>query len=266
MHSVLARRSTRLAGLVSIAAATALGLVGVAGASSTHAPTASPQTTSAPVSDKQIPNLTKVESSIEAYYGDTVVGSEHYASPTSNYARQVGGIERRIEGYLGARQHGRKQAIVLDVDDTTLLTYNYELEHTFAYDPASNAAYVEAEKMTEVFGMPKLVSWAQAHGYAVFYVTGRPEAQRDATAGNLAKVGYEKPAADHLFLKNAANPPSYLTCGSTCTTIQYKSGTRAHIESLGYDITADIGDQYSDLEGGFTDRTFKLPNPMYYLP
>ncbi|HEX3811405.1 MAG TPA: HAD family acid phosphatase [Mycobacteriales bacterium] len=269
MHSLLTRRSAKLAGLVSVAAATALGLVGVAGASSTHAPAAVPQATHAPVSDRQIPNLTTVENSIEAYYGDTLVGTEHYASPTSNYAHQVGGIEREIKGYLGTRQHGhshKKQAIVLDVDDTTLLTYNYELEHTFAYDPASNAAYVEAEKMTEVFGMPKLVSWAQAHGYAVFYVTGRPEAQRDATAGNLAKVGYDKPAADHLFLKNAASPPSYLSCGSTCTTIQYKSGTRAHIESLGYDITADIGDQYSDLKGGSTDRTFKLPNPMYYLP
>ena len=36
--------------------------------------------------------------------------------------------------------------------------------------------------------------------------------------------------------------------------------------SLGYHIVADFGDQFSDLEGGFTDQTFKLPNPMYFLP
>lgn len=268
MQSIVVRRSTRLVGLVSLAAVAALGVVGVAGASNTQSkPKPAATQPKAPISDRQIPNLTKVESAIEAYYGDTVVDGEHYASPTSNYARQVAGIERRIETYLKLRNHWHKKpAIVLDVDDTSLLTYNYELENGFAYNPTTNAAYVQAEKMTEVFGMPALAKFAQERGYTIFYVTGRPEAQRDATAGNLGKVGYSAPDAAHLFLKNAANPPAYLPCGSTCTTIQYKSGTRAHIESLGYQIAADIGDQYSDLEGGHADRTFKMPNPMYFLP
>ena len=90
------------------------------------------------------------------------------------------------------------------------------------------------------------------------------------TAGNLVKVGYTVPTdVDHLYLKfPAGSPPAYLHCAAvtTCTTIEYKSGTRAHIESLGYHIVADFGDQFSDLEGGFTDQTFKLPNPMYFLP
>ena len=52
----------------------------------------------------------------------------------------------------------------------------------------------------------------------------------------------------------------------SCPTIQYKSGTRAYIESKGYDIVANFGDQFSDLENGFADKTFKMPNPNYYLP
>jgi HAD superfamily, subfamily IIIB (Acid phosphatase) len=58
-------------------------------------------------------------------------------------------------------------------------------------------------------------------------------------------------------------------CGDglvSCPTIQYKSGTRAYIESMGYEIVADFGDQFSDLEGGYADKTFKMPNPNYYLP
>jgi hypothetical protein len=47
--------------------------------------------------------------------------------------------------------------------------------------------------------------------------------------------------------------------------VQYKSGTRKHIESLGYDIVANFGDQYSDLDGGYADKTFKLPNPTYFV-
>jgi HAD superfamily, subfamily IIIB (Acid phosphatase) len=43
-------------------------------------------------------------------------------------------------------------------------------------------------------------------------------------------------------------------------------GHPAHIESLGYDIVANFGDQFSDLVGGFADRTFKMPNPNCFLP
>ena len=49
-------------------------------------------------------------------------------------------------------------------------------------------------------------------------------------------------------------------------TSQYKSLTRQYIESLGYDIVATFGDQFSDLKGGFADTTYKIPNPMYFLP
>ena len=34
----------------------------------------------------------------------------------------------------------------------------------------------------------------------------------------------------------------------------YKSLTRQHIESLGYDIVANFGDQFSGLNGGFADE------------
>jgi hypothetical protein len=27
-----------------------------------------------------------------------------------------------------------------------------------------------------------------------------------------------------------------------------------------------VSDQYSDLTGGYADRTFKMPNPNYFLP
>ena len=65
---------------------------------------------------------------------------------------------------------------------------------------------------------------------------------------------------------NATTQPWLAPCAPTCTTIQYKSLTRQHIESLGFDIVANFGDQFSDLNGGFADQTFKVPNPMYFLP
>jgi hypothetical protein len=81
--------------------------------------------------------------------------------------------------------------------------------------------------------------------------------------------------ADGLFTKPAvADYPPYLqtacadeiAAGKSCTTVHYKSATRGYIESLGYEIVANFGDQYSDFTGGFEDRTFKMPNPNYFLP
>ncbi|MFD8544045.1 HAD family acid phosphatase [Streptomyces sp. NPDC059649] len=230
---------------------------------------------SVPRTDKEIPNLTQVQDKIKAYYGDTVTADgEHYASPHSNYARQVRGIEAKARTYLDkaldrqARAGKKaKPAIVLDMDDTTLLTYNYELKVGFAFTPQSQDAYLEHTDMDPVFGMNRLVNWARDKGAEVFFITGRKEAQRDWSVRNLKNVGYGVPLdRTHVYLKDKEHPPAYLPCGSTCTTVEYKSGTRKHIESLGYDIVANFGDQYSDLQGGYGNRTFKMPNPMYYLP
>jgi hypothetical protein len=50
------------------------------------------------------------------------------------------------------------------------------------------------------------------------------------------------------------------------TAVEYKSKYRRMLEEDGYRIRSSLGDQWSDLAGGDAgDRTFKLPNPMYYI-
>ncbi len=104
-------------------------------------------------------------------------------------------------------------------------------------------------------------------------------AQEAATLGNLTSdgigvdAGFPAPTTlndgeDGLFTKPAvADYPDYLKAAcagdpnGSCTTIHYKSATRAHIESLGYDIVANFGDQFSDLEGGFADKHLQAAEP-----
>jgi hypothetical protein len=275
-HREKARVSKRALGFGALIAALGLVFGGVATASAHDSgsgkhPQPVPTSTAAPapVSDAQIPNVTLVENQIKAYYGDTVAANgDHVPSATGNYAKQVEGIETQAQHYLATAHvtHGKKRALVFDVDDTTLNTYNYEIATQFAYDPTSNAEYVTDERFPAVAGMTSLFNRAEHSGYTIFIITGRPEAQRAATEANLTKVGYQVPPDANVFLKNAAAPPAYLDCGTTCTTDQYKSETRAHIQSLGYDIVANFGDQYSDLSMGHEDRAFKIPNPMYFLP
>ena len=38
------------------------------------------------------------------------------------------------------------------------------------------------------------------------------------------------------------------------------------LKKQGYKIIENIGDQYSDLTGGYSAATYKLPNPFYYIP
>ncbi|MGK5733709.1 HAD family acid phosphatase [Streptomyces sp. URMC 124] len=265
MQLSLASKRARIAA-AGAALAVGAGLYTAGAASAEH---------SAPRTDKEIPNLTKVTDKIKAYYGDTVdKNGQHYASRDSNYAKQVADIEKKAKAQLekvvrnqAGKNGGAKPAIVLDLDDTTLLTYNYELRVGFHFTPESQDAYLKSTDMDPVFGMPQLVNWAQSKGITVFYVTGRDEHQRAWSARNLKNAGY-KPVADtaHFYLKNKKTPPAYLSCGAKCTTVEYKSGTRKHIESQGYRIVANFGDQYSDLQGGYAQHTYKLPNPMYFLP
>lgn len=136
------------------------------------------------------------------------------------------------------------------------------------FSPATQATFVNAAAFPAVPGMPRLVRRAQQQGYTVFLLTGRAEAQRSGTATNLTKVGFPAVPDSRLYLKDLTKP--YITCDTTgdkvCSTIEVKSQTRRHIESQGYEIAANFGDQFSDLKGGYADRTVKLPNPMYYLP
>ncbi len=123
---------------------------------------------------------------------------------------------------------------------------------------------------------------AAKEGYAIIWITGRPRPggrhARQPDVGRyrgrcrLSRADHAQRRRGGLFTKPAvASYPAYLKAacaaeiagGSACTTIHYKSATRAHIESLGYEIVADFGDQFSDLTGGFADPTFKLPNPNY---
>jgi predicted secreted acid phosphatase len=242
-------------------------------------------TTFTPQSEGQITNLDVLRQQIRNYYGDPL-GTGVFTD-ASNYAMEARYVANVGKHWLAARAlaHSDKpKAIVLDVDDTTLATWNYEVASNWAYNPTTNGQYVTDQRFPPVPGMVDLVQQAANEGYAIIFLTGRPAAQEAATLGNLTTDGvgvdahYPAPTTlndgeDGLFTKPSTSAyPSYLqqACSSdpngSCTTIHYKAATREHIESLGYDIVANFGDQNSDLVGGAADRTFKLPNPNYFLP
>jgi predicted secreted acid phosphatase len=275
------RRSPRLFALV-VGGLLVLGAVAIAA----DAPQPAIKTFT-PRSERQITNIDVLRQQIRNYYGDPL-GTGTFADD-SNYAKEARGVAADGARWIAARSHGhsskaKQKAILLDVDDTSLATWNYELFSNWAFNPTTNGQFVTEQRFPAVPGMVELTQQAAKLGYAIVFLTGRGSAQEPATLGNLTSdgvgvdAGYPSPTTltngeDGLFTKPAvAAYPDYLkaACANdpngSCTTIHYKSATRAHIESLGYDIVANFGDQFSDLKGGFADRTFKLPNPNYFLP
>ncbi|CAL9490078.1 hypothetical protein SUDANB58_03237 [Streptomyces sp. enrichment culture] len=127
---------------------------------------------------------------------------------------------------------GERQAIVLDVDNTSL-----ETDFGFSYPQPANRPVLEAAR------------YAQEHGVDLFFVTARPGIIAAPTEYNLEHVGYEVSGL-HVrgFLDLFQNVAAY------------KTAQRAAIEAQGYTIIANIGNSATDLSGGHAEKTFKLPD------
>ena len=145
-----------------------------------------------------------------------------------------------------------KPALVLDIDETALSNLHHMREMDFGYVPALWDQWVAAADGPAIAPLLDVFRAARARGVAVFFMTGRRERDAPGTVTNLRTAGF----GDHagLFFK----PNDYRD-----TTQSFKTAMRKRISEDGYTIIANIGDQQSDLDGGYAERTFKLPNPFY---
>src|SRR5262249_37926205 len=114
-----------------------------------------------------------------------------------------------------ANQAPPHAAIILDVDDTTLATWNYEIASNWAFNPTTNGNFVNGELFPAVPGMVDMVTRAAAPRCAIFFLAARPTTQEGATLGNRTdpdtvgqNAGYVHPTQlsdgeDGLFTKPA---------------------------------------------------------------
>jgi len=127
---------------------------------------------------------------------------------------------------------GEKQAVVFDIDNTTL-----ETDFGFSYPSPANAPVLD------------VAEYAQDHGVALFFVTARPDIIKSLTEYNLKHVGYQ---VSGLYVRNFID----LFTG----VADYKTAQRKAIEAKGYTIIANIGNSATDLSGGHAEKTYKLPD------
>ncbi|MFC9681994.1 HAD family acid phosphatase [Streptomyces sp. NPDC056948] len=133
---------------------------------------------------------------------------------------------------IAAGKPGEKQAIVFDIDNTTL-----ETDFGFSYPQPANKPVLEAAR------------YAQEHGVALFFVTARPDIIASFTEYNLKQTGYQ---VSGLYVRNFIDLFKNVA--------EYKTAQRVDVEKKGYTIIANIGNSATDLSGGHAEKTYKLPD------
>ncbi|MFI9808839.1 HAD family acid phosphatase [Streptomyces sp. NPDC052301] len=137
-----------------------------------------------------------------------------------------------LKDRIAAARPGEKQAIVFDIDNTTL-----ETDFGFTYPQPANKPVLNVAK------------YAQEHGVSLFFVTARPGIIYLPTEYNLEHDGYD---VSGLYVRGLFDLFKDVAA--------YKTAQRADIEGKGYTIIANIGNSATDLSGGHAEKTFKLPD------
>ena len=195
-------------------------------------------------------NLSQLKHAVETYHD------------SGEYQKDLQRVAENAREYLLQRAANnakttspQKLALVLDIDETSISNYNHFHARHFVYNKQKWDHDVLAADAPAIEPILSLYRTALQQHVAVFFVTGRAALLKKATATNLKSAGYQDWTA--LYAKpNDYNKPSI---------IPFKVQARADITQKGFTIIESIGDQASDLTGGYAEKTFKLPNPYYYI-
>lgn len=208
------------------------------------------------------------------------------ASASANAPPSLPAVQREVETYIDSGRYledfakvvGRAQAwmqqqassvarpaIVLDIDETSLSNWPAYRANGWGRvvngpcdlekGPCGLRAWQASGQAKALAPTLALVRRARELGVAVFFISGRPPTLLEATERNLREQGYEWTGV--VVLPEGAKFAS---------AAEFKAPERRRIEERGYTILLSMGDQDSDLTGGHAQATFKLPNPVYYLP
>jgi hypothetical protein len=186
------------------------------------------------------------------------------------YDRDVAKALAEARSYIEERSRrmapGEQLALVLDIDETSISNWVNLSTDDFGFFsggectlqptlPCGFDNWIATQTPEVIQPTLDLFTSAKVKGIKVFFISARREDQRSATVGHLTKVGYKD--WDDLILKKPDDPPQ---------VAKFKTAARAAIEASGNKIIANVGDQASDLSGGHAERTFKVPNPFYFIP
>ncbi len=152
------------------------------------------------------------------------------------------------------KKEPRKPAIVFDIDDTLESTYRCAKKGNFERS-AINVCTAQGDQ-DPIPRMWTLLKYAQKRKVAIFVITGRPQGIEPGTREQLKEDGLTGKYTLVMRPNSEFGKPSQ----------PYKAAARKAIQKKKFKILVNIGDQDSDLDGGYAVKRYKVPNPMYFTP
>ena len=179
----------------------------------------------------------------------------------------------------------KKQAVVLDIDETVLDNSPYQawlivqskrLGKSVGFEGSTWQAWMKLAEASKVPGAVEFISYAQACGLSVYYITNRECSasvcdEQKWTIANLKKLGVITDD-QHLLMKN--EKPQWRT--------SEKDGRRESLIKSGFELVMLIGDDSNDFINGvykasiaerkkmikaiqhlWGEKYFVLPGPTY---
>jgi predicted secreted acid phosphatase len=203
---------------------------------------------------RAVPDLHQARQQVEGYID------------SGRYSADCAAVAAKAREYLDHRApQVKKPAAVFDVDETSLSNWPAYRVNGWARitagpcdlqnGPCGLRTWQGMAQSKAITSALELARHARGLGVAVFFITGRPPSLREATERNLRAEGYEW---ERVILLPEG--------GSFKSAADFKAPERRKLTEEGFTILLSIGDQQSDLSGGYAERTFKLPNPVYFLP
>ena len=174
---------------------------------------------------------------------------------SGNYDEETGkAVDEAIEEFKNIKP-GKNSAVIFDIDETALSSYEYRKKYDFGYVPELWNKWVNEANAPAIKEVKQLYDFMISKGFRIVFLTGRKDYMYEATYKNLQNAGYTK--FDTLI---ARDPDEY-----KITALEYKSHKRTELAEKGYDIAGDVGDQLSDLEGPYHGIQVKIPNYQYII-
>lgn len=175
---------------------------------------------------------------------------------SGQYDRDVKRIITRTIKYFEGVEVVPNATVILDIDETLLSSFADQKSISFGYIPKLSHEWISKSDAPVIPETKRLYDYLVKRGFKIIFITGRKKPEYDSTVKNLKKHGIA--TFEKLILRERHE--------TNITAEEYKSARRKKLTEEGYKIVGCIGDQWSDLSGGYTGYQVKLPNYTYMIP
>ena len=176
---------------------------------------------------------------------------EYYES--GKYDEEMNKIFNDAKDQINNIRIDNNSAVIFDVDDTALSNYEISKKLDFGYDYTIVQDWVMSAKLPAIKQTKGFFDFLKSKNIKRIFLTSRNFDEYDATYKNLVDQGYT--GFDTLIVRSKSDKD----LGSQ----KFKTRERENLTKAGYEIIATVGDQWTDLNGGFSGIKIKVPNYLY---